>query len=654
MGPKQVVLATGLLAIAVGARADCPVGKKILIDNGQAGYAETGDSWNTWSSNQQSVGPDYRYLSKYVGAPGAKGKASWTPKLPAAGLYKVEATFRATENRTSDADYFVHAGDGTISHKVVDQRDGTNAGTPAHGPVYADLGTHWFAPGQGFVEIDGTDDSQSDEADAVQWTLVSCADGGEPPQPTGCAATSPAQGHAVSVGAATGWESEGSAAGAPDDAFAFNPNLEAGETLTASGFDACDPDGGETITSVKVGVRTKVQYASGKYAVVLKLSSGGVSATFAHEALGWDEVDLTATKAAWSWADIKALSAKLSLHDHPSGAIDSDVWVDAFRVTVAFTACAAQTAKACIDGQIRWIDSCGAVGGVADACDDADPCTGDGCLGEACTHAPTGAAECGGPQACAPRAGKGCHANAVVWLDSCGAPTEIVTSCDDGEPCTDDLCDPEGGTCNHAPIPSPECSECPPRVSTRCEGGDVRWVDGCGAAGALAVACDDGDPCTIDGCDADTCTHSPTGTSGCASAPPCSRAPSIVCQGGALVSLDTCGKVVGVSTACDDGDPCTQDACVEGAPEVCAHFPLEPEQCAAGTPVDAPATLGGPGDASGGFVSAADAGAPEPKTHTWTEGCASGAGSGGPWLLGGLLALLVFGARRALPGSRRG
>lgn len=644
----RALLLIGLMA-SPAARADCPVGKKTLIDNGQTGYAETGDSWNTWPSNQQSIGPDYRYLSKYVGAPGAKGKATWTPKLPAAGLYKVEATFRATENRTSDADYFVHAGDGKVTHKVVDQRDGTDKGQPSHGPVYADLGTHWFAPGKGHVVLDGTDDSQSDEADAVQWTLVSCTDGGEPEPPKGCSAKSPVVGYAVSVGAATGWESEGNAQGAPDDVFALNPNLESGETLQATGFDTCDPDGSETITSVTVGVRTKVQYASGKYAVVLKLASAGVTKTFAHEALAWDEVDVTATKAAWTWADVKGLSAKLSLHDHPGGYIDSDVWVDAFRVTVAFTGCAPQAAKACMDGQIRWIDSCGAVGGVADGCDDGDPCTGDGCLGESCTHVPAGTSDCG--PGCTPRATKGCHGNAVVWLDSCGTPTEVVAPCADEDPCTEDLCDPGTGTCTHSPIPSPECSACPPGVSTRCEGGHVRWVDGCGATGAVAVDCDDGDPCTIDGCVDQLCTH--THSSDCGEAPACTQTPAVVCQGGALVSLDACGKVVGVSKACDDGDPCTLDACVEGAPESCAHAPLEPEHCASGGTLGEPASLGGAGsggaDAAGGFSSALDAGHQEVQTRTWTEGCGSGRG-GGPVSLSVLL-LGLWLTRRRRPAS---
>ena len=174
-----------LCGVTVGATAaPCPVGKKILIDNGQSGYSETGNDWATWSSAGEAIGTDYRYLSKTVGGADRKGTAKWTPTLPAAGTYKVSAIFRATENRSPDADYFVFDANGKSHHYVIDQRDGATAGK-SHGPVYKSLGSHYLAPGKGHVLLDGTDDDHSDEADAVEFVLVSCSTAPPPKQDAG-------------------------------------------------------------------------------------------------------------------------------------------------------------------------------------------------------------------------------------------------------------------------------------------------------------------------------------------------------------------------------------------------------------------------------------------------------------------------------------
>ncbi len=187
MHKKQRVSMICMLGIALfcaSATADaCPVGQKLIIDNGDPGYSETGDDWTTWPNAGQSLGTDYRYLSHTVGGSDRVGTATWRPpSLPADGMYKVEAVFRATENRSPDADYFVHDADGKVSHRSVDQVDGSTSGN-SHGPVYADLGTYHLATGKGHVILDGTDDNYSDEADAVVFTLVSC--GTAPPPPPG-------------------------------------------------------------------------------------------------------------------------------------------------------------------------------------------------------------------------------------------------------------------------------------------------------------------------------------------------------------------------------------------------------------------------------------------------------------------------------------
>lgn len=88
--------------------------------------------------------------------------------------------------------------------------------------------------------------------------------------------------------------------------------------------------------------------------------------------------------------------------------------------------------------------------------------------------------------------------------------------CDDGDPCTLDLCEPAGG-CSHPPVP-----------------------DGTGCP-------DDGDPCSQDVCMAGACVHP--------AAEECCLAPE----------------------ECDDGDPCTTDDC--GPDHLCRNEPI-PDCCA--------------------------------------------------------------------------
>jgi len=64
-----------------------------------------------------------------------------------------------------------------------------------------------------------------------------------------------------------------------------------------------------------------------------------------------------------------------------------------------------------------------------------------------------------------------------------GGPCDTNVDCDDGNPCTEDLCDPLTGACQHLAIPG-------------CEGEE----DGEDGPCENAVDCDDGNPCTEDSC----------------------------------------------------------------------------------------------------------------------------------------------------------
>lgn len=601
---------------------NCDVGKKIMIDNGQAGYSETTQNWATWNSIGQAIGKDYRYLSKTVGDGSKKGTAKWNPKLPVAGMYKVQATFRATGNRTNDADYFVYDSKGKSKQYVVDQTDGLT-GEAGHGPVYADLGTHHFEPGKGYVILDGTDDAKSDEADAVIWTLKSCdgdpgggdpgggdpgggdpgggdPGGGDPggtePQPEICPPAGPGPAtqvaYAKTVTTAGGWESLGNAEGKDDGKFAHNPNLDKGESLTGTQFGVCDPDGTEQINSVEVAVKSKVQYDSGKYAVVVKLSVGSVQKTYSHTNNGWDTINITNLKPTWTWAEIKAIKATVSLQSHPGGNNDSDVWVDAFRVTVSYSACTPNIAKTCVNGNVLWVDGCGTPGDAAELCDDQDPCTQDGCEpgGGTCTHTPIQTVECidappppPPPPVCTPGAKLECWGNALLWVDSCGNPHDIADTCLDDDPCTKDGCDPTLQACVHPPSLVPGCIPCAPNTEKQCVGGHVLWVDSCGNLGDIVESCDDHNPCTLDACDhgTATCIHAPNESN-----PACKDcAPKVAkaCVNSSLVWVDACGNPGEVAQDCDDGDPCTLDLC-DSLALTCLHQAVASPGCIECTP----------------------------------------------------------------------
>ena len=120
---------------------------------------------------------------------------------------------------------------------------------------------------------------------------------------------------------------------------------------------------------------------------------------------------------------------------------------------------------------------------------------------------------------------------------------------DDGNPCTADSCDPATGDILHTPlVAGSSCDD-----ATVCDGHET--CDG--AAHCLAgtpLDCNDQNACTADSCDAVTgCRHAPVsqGTS-------CDDA--TVCNG--HETCDGSGACqAGAPLNCDDGNPCTAEAC---------------------------------------------------------------------------------------------
>src|SRR5207244_3656749 len=150
--------------------------------------------------------------------------------------------------------------------------------------------------------------------------------------------------------------------------------------------------------------------------------------------------------------------------------------------------------------------------------------------------------------------------------------------CDDGNPCTDDSCNPLTG-CVHTPNTAPcddldACTTGDTCAGGRCVGtprscddGNLCTADACRPETGCrptphTAPCDDGDPCTDDTCDSRTgCGH--TLNTG-----PCD-------DGDACTTGDTCadGTCAGHGRlGCDDGNPCTDDAC--DSRTGCTHTPI--------------------------------------------------------------------------------
>ena len=328
-----------LLVLAWSAPA---AAQTIIIDDsdGPPTFTLTGNDWTTWGMlgyGYDGGDVDYHYLSHTVGGSDRVGTATWTPDIPTAGTWQISTWFRMTENRTDDADHFIYDGLGGSTHISLDQQ-----GEGASG--WVDLGQHWCAQGVGgcYVVLDGTDDNQSDEANAVQFVLITPEDPPEPEPVPGCdefAGVGPHSQESYAGGtSAVDWESPGLATGAPDGQEAHTPNVDAGEYLHANGWTLCDPIGEETIDAVTIEVLARTQYASGVYALDLLLHGGGAAqSVFTGTSLSWHGVDVTGDLGSWTWADANALTGQLQLSSHPGGERDSDAWVDAWRVVVDYT-----------------------------------------------------------------------------------------------------------------------------------------------------------------------------------------------------------------------------------------------------------------------------------------------------------------------------
>ena len=170
---------------------------------------------------------------------------------------------------------------------------------------------------------------------------------------------------------------------------------------------------------------------------------------------------------------------------------------------------------------------------------------------------------------------------------ACCTPGTAEPLCDDGDPCTDDLCDDAGRGCVHTERwrgctlggACANVADCPPLDdpcrATLCRGGRCVTLDAVGP-------CDDGDFCT----EGDACVGGR-----CVAGPPrdCAQGPGLVCPPPCSPRCDVAASAclcdcpnacdiprnrrTGCRTGadCDDGDPCTTDSCrTLVSPSVCS------------------------------------------------------------------------------------
>ena len=167
------------------------------------------------------------------------------------------------------------------------------------------------------------------------------------------------------------------------------------------------------------------------------------------------------------------------------------------------------------------------------SCDDGNACTSDACQPSVgCTHTPIE-----GP--CDDR--NVCTLGDFCYGGTCQPGLDSLT-CDDGNACTNDTCDPKLG-CRHLPNSEP-CDD-----QSICTTND-HCIDG--ACGGDPIGCDDGNPCTDDKCFPQIGCFPVDNHAACEDGDFCTTGDT--CVGG------TCVSGTG-APPCDDGNPCTDDLC---------------------------------------------------------------------------------------------
>lgn len=166
---------TGAGATVVPLREPDLNGHMAIVDDGQAGYSEDGDVFESsaqpgWGTPPTPMGNGVEPFSLgttrvMTSARSATASATWTPEIPAEGSYHVYVSYAADPTRAPDAHYVVkHAGG--ESHFRVNQR--------RHGGTWVLLGRFYFKAGQhpdsgAVVALNDTAEGGTLSLDAVRF-----------------------------------------------------------------------------------------------------------------------------------------------------------------------------------------------------------------------------------------------------------------------------------------------------------------------------------------------------------------------------------------------------------------------------------------------------------------------------------------------------
>lgn len=256
----------------------------------------------------------------------------------------------------------------------------------------------------------------------------------------------------------------------------------------------------------------------------------------------------------------------------------------------------ADNTQSCTDNDPCTLDKCvsGKCVSTPISCDDKNPCTTDQCVGGQCVNH-NNFNPCDDKDSC-------------THSDSCfnGLCEGIPLNCDDNEICTSDYC--EAGKCKHAPATGNLVCEdnnfCTP--SSFCVAGKCQGFD--------QVNCDDGNPCTDDVCDpvlgkcvntyntapcedGDACTNNGVCSNGSCQSQPINCLPvDNVCLVGECINGVCHYQPNPAVVTCDDSNSCTlDDTCTSGAcigtPIVCSPIDeCHDTQCTNGECVQVPNT----------------------------------------------------------------
>ncbi len=175
--------------------------------------------------------------------------------------------------------------------------------------------------------------------------------------------------------------------------------------------------------------------------------------------------------------------------------------------------------------------------------------------------------------------------------NNCDGNTDENT-CFDGNPCTEDKCDPSQGKCVYAPLSGAPCDD-----GNKCTEGDHCESGKCVAG--MQKNCDDNNPCTDDICDPNTgkCTHvnnhakcedgnpctvndycesgqcQPGTPKACKDAPPCKTSGKCNPQTGQCEYTYNDGLICDDGNRCTSNDKCSGGKCVGGQVKQCQNDP---------------------------------------------------------------------------------